>query len=333
MVKRFFANVGLFTVCVVGLFGVYLYQQSTWKIPFFALGVNTDRQPVKTLDLRTLDPKIKEAVETAQATALNHARGQLEVWHAEIMQKVDQNFLDWYFGYWNQQRLGVSYTFTKSKNWVKGFFIEVEENAAEKELMAEVSREFEKRVIPRPILQQKFEQIASETVTAFADALRGRLNALPLEYNIPQPAWDMRLEAITVMVADTEGNRSQSLSLKALTAGVVVGVQGSLPVINMMIPAIKATIAQAGLGQAVASSGSLGVDPVVTVILVAGLVAWEAWDHQKTVEENRPLLRANIDTYLQDYEKGLLKNDGMIGSVLYSLTNEITTKVAMGGVG
>ena len=72
----------------------------------------------------------------------------------------------------------------------------------------------------------------------------------------------------------------------------------------------------------------MGIDPVVTTIIVAGLVVWEAWDHQKTVAENRPLLRANIDTYLRDYEKRLLENDGMIGSILYSLTNEITIGVA-----
>lgn len=326
--RRFLASIGLFTICVTGAFLIVVYHQNTDRFGFPRLESESTRRLVPPLDLKTLNPKIKQALETARASALEHARTQLEAWHAEVMQKVDENFLDWYFGYWNQQRLSINYTFTKSTNWVKSFFTEVEENAAEKELVQEVSRQFERRVIPRPILQQKFERIASNTVTAFADALRGHLDDLPKQYNIPQTEWDQRLEAITVMIADTQGNRSESLSLKALTAGAVVGVQNTLPLITLMAPIIKTTVANTGVGSAVATGSSLGVDPLMSAILIAGLMVWEAWDHHKTVAENRPLLRANIDTYLKDYEQGLLENNGMIGSILYTLTNEITTGLA-----
>jgi hypothetical protein len=62
-------------------------------------------------------------------------------------------------------------------------------------------------------------------------------------------------------------------------------------------------------------------------VALAGLVAWEIWDHQSTVAENRPLLRNNIDHFLQLYEAGLVEPDGMIGGILHDLERQIAANI------
>jgi len=57
------------------------------------------------------------------------------------------------------------------------------------------------------------------------------------------------------------------------------------------------------------------------------LVAWEAWDHQSIVAENRPLLRNNIDHFLQLYESGLVAPHGMVGNILHDLERQIAASI------
>ena len=44
-----------------------------------------------------------------------------------MMRKVDSRLLDWYFGYWTQQRLGLSYVYTSGKNWVASLVVDVDQ--------------------------------------------------------------------------------------------------------------------------------------------------------------------------------------------------------------
>ena len=73
-------------------------------------------------------------------------------------------------------------------------------------------------------------------------------------------------------------------------------------------------------------AGSWGGALTGGVALVA-LVGWEAWDHKSTVAENRPLLRNNIDHFLQIYESGLVEPQGMIGSILHDLERQIAANI------
>jgi len=57
------------------------------------------------------------------------------------------------------------------------------------------------------------------------------------------------------------------------------------------------------------------------------LVAWEIWDHQSTVAENRPLLRSNIDHFLQLYAADLVEPHGMIGAILRDLERQIAANI------
>jgi hypothetical protein len=310
-------------------------------------------QPVvQAVDWTRIAPEIRAAVEQAQTEGLQHARAELESLHAEMMNKVDGSLLDWYFGYWTQQRLGMTYAYEAGKTWLAGFVTETDPDAAQKALQEEIARAFELRVMPGPMLEERLRTIAQGSVAVFVRSLEERLRDIPERYKVPPAQWDRYLDGITFMIGGTEGNRSVPVTLKALSTGVILsGVSLSAALAPYVTAQFTQNLALAGAAQSsrvlagsvgrraattlsrqaaarglAAGAGSWGGAVTGGVALVA-LVAWEAWDHKSTVAENRPLLRGNIDRYLQAYEDALLQPQGMIGSILHDLESQIAANV------
>jgi hypothetical protein len=310
-------------------------------------------QPVvQAVDLSRLAPEVRQAVEKARTDGVQHARAELERLHAEMMRKVDSSLLDWYFGYWTQQRLGLTYAYTSGKTWLAGFVTNTDPEAASKTLQGEIAREFELRVMPGPILEQHLQRIAQQSVTAFVQSLQGHLQDIPKRYQVPPAQWEEYLERITFMISGTEASRSIPLTLKALSAGVVLS---GVSVTATLAPYVTAQFAQnmavAGASRASgALAGSVGRRAATTLsrqaaarglatgagswggaltggVALVALVAWEAWDHKSTVAENRPLLRNNIDHFLHLYEAGLVEPQGMIGGILHTLETQIAAAI------
>ncbi len=307
---------------------------------------------VQAVDLSRLAPEIRQAVEKARMEGLQHARAELESLHAEMMHKVDSNLLDWYFGYWTQQRLGLTYAYTSGKTWLAGLVTDADPEAASKALQEEIAREFELRVMPGPVLEQHLQKIAQQSVAVFIQSLQGHLQDIPKRYQVPPAQWDHYLEGITLMISGAEANRSVPVTLKALSAGVVLsGVSATAALAPYVTAQFTRSMAVAGATRAsgalagsvsrraattlsrqaaargiATGAGSWGGALTGGVALVA-LVAWEAWDHKSTVAENRPLLRNNIDHFLRLYEAGLVEPHGMIGAILHDMERQIATNL------
>jgi len=305
-------------------------------------------QPVvQAVDLSRLTPEVRQAVEKARMDGLQHARAELESLHGEMMRKVDSRLLDWYFGYWTQQRLGLSYAYTSGKNWVASLVVDVDPEEASKTLQTEIAREFELRVMPGPILEQHLQRIAQQSVTVFVRSLQEHLQDIPQRYQVPSAQWEEYLERITFMIGGTQASRSVPLTLKALSAGVVLsGVSVTAALAPYVTAQFAQNMAMAGASRASgALVGSVGRRAATTLsrqvaarglatgagswggaltggVALVALVAWETWDHQSTVAENRPLLRNNIDHFLQLYESGLVEPHGMIGNILHDLERQ-----------
>lgn len=322
--------------------------------PFGTRGENRSREQavVQVVDWARFSPELRRAVEDARNEGLEHARAELKGLHAEMMRKVDGNLLDWYFGYWTQQRLGLTYAFTSGKTWLVGSFLDVDPEEASKELQAEVAREFELRVIPGAVLDQHLQRIAQQSVAAFVRSLQTHLQDIPKQYRIPPAQWDDYLERIAFMIKETEGSRNVPLTLKTLSAGVVLtGASATAALAPYVTAQFAEGVALAGASRAsgvltqsvarrtattfarqaaarglAAGAGTWG-GAVTGGLTLAGLVAWEIWDHQSTVAENRPLLRNNIDHFLHLYEAGLVEPHGTIGSILHDLESRIAASI------
>lgn len=311
------------------------------------------QQPVvQAVDLSRLTPEVRQAVENARMDGLQHARAELESLHGEMMRKVDSRLLDWYFGYWTQQRLGLSYAYTSGKNWVASLVVDVDPEEASKTLQTEIAREFELRVMPGPILEQHLQRIAQQSVMVFVRSLQEHLQDIPKRYQVPSVQWEEYLERITFMIGGTQASRSVPLTLKALSAGVVLsGVSVTAALAPYVMAQFARNMAMAGASRSSgALVGSVGRRAATTLsrqvaarglatgagswggaltggVALVALVAWEAWDHQSTVAENRPLLRNNIDHFLQLYESGLVEPQGMIGNILHDLERQIAASI------
>lgn len=329
---------------------IYAQQQPRWaRLPEPRI---REQPVVQAVDLSRLTPEIRQAVERSRSDGLQHARAELDSLHAEMMRKVDSSLLDWYFGYWTQQRLGLTYAYTSGKTWLTGFVTDTDPEAASKVLQEEIAREFELRVVPGPVLEQHLQRIAQQSVAVFVQSLQGHLQDIPRRYQVPPAQWDSYLEGITLIISGAEASRSVPVTLKALSAGVVLsGISVTAALAPYVTAQFTQSMAVAGAARASgALAGSVGRRAATTLsrqvaarglatgagswggaltggVALVALVAWEAWDHKSTVAENRPLLRNNIDQFLRLYETGLLEPHGMLGGILHTLESQIATNI------
>jgi hypothetical protein len=255
MLMRALDRLALYTTCaataVMLSATVLIYQQSQLRSGTDRTEAGREHPIVQPMDWARLAPELRQAVETARTEGLKHARAELERLHAEIMTRVDSNLLDWYFGYWTQQRLGVSYAYTSGKNWVLSSFIEVDPEEASDDLQREIAREFELRVIPGPVLEERLQQFAQASVAVFVASLQRDLQAIPKQYQIPATLWDNYLDRIALMVSGAAGTRDVPLTLKALSAGVVLtGASATAALAPYVTAQFTHGMAVAGAGRA-----------------------------------------------------------------------------------
>jgi hypothetical protein len=259
---------------------------------------------------------------------------------------VDSNFLDWYFGYLTQQGLAVSYMLDKGKSLILRPFGGANDNAADENLLAEIGRQFQNRVLPGPLLENKLEMIAREVAGVFLSRTKEHLQDVRLKYDLKPSEFDRYLAGITVVVRNTDASRTVPVSLKTLVAGGAITASGIASVDALVLPLIRSQLARLAGGLfprfAIAAAGRGAAEQVVlgltrgaaakgagaaagswtgpvAVAVIVGTIVWEVWDHQRTVDRERPVLRERIAASLKHFEDMLLEADGMIGGIVHSI--------------
>lgn len=265
------------------------------------------------VDWQRVDAEIVTALLQAKSAAETTAVEGLDAWISVLMQRVDRDFLEWYFNYWTQQELGVKGAW----GWTLDQVIGREANWDE-HLTEEIQEEFAWRVLRSGEAQLELTQIAESALDVYARHLQHQLAGIPQQHRIPQPEWEGYLQDIAVLTATSEGNRRVSLSLKAITAGSVGG--GAVLAAALAAPmqslggktstklAAKAAGQMAGKTGAKVASRTGG--RMLGLIIGIGIVFWEAWDHEQTVVIERPKLRQTIVDYFAEMKKSLLYDPG-----------------------
>lgn len=276
---------------------------------------DTQRPTRPTVDWRRVDADVAEAVEKAGDAAESFATELLGEWINSFMERVDNDFLDWYFSYWTQQVMGLRGL------WQSGvhFFFSSQPTAAEK-ITETVQNQFANQVLRPEIAQMELEKIARRTVDLYVDALRQNLERIPETYNIPRAEWERYLDEFAMMTARTDGSRSVPLTLKTLVASgaggtVLVGAEiGKMAGKVMGKSAAKAAGKTSGklaakTGTKVAAkSGGKFLGPIIGI----GILIWDIWDHHRTKEVNRPVLRRAFADYFEALKDQIL-NDARYG--------------------
>ena len=263
-----------------------------------------------------IDEAVITSLQEARQSAENYADQELEIWVDDLMARVDSNFLDWYFGYFNQKQIEYKSFFTginaNLQSWLNISNNQPEEKIAE-EITEDFQTEFAKRVLRPQIAQLQLERITNETIRHYLNQVQDNLQEIPVKYQVPNGDWNRYLNDISVNIYDTEGEPS-SFSLKALTGG---GAYFALkPIIGPKIPAISSKVVSkiAGkTGTKIATktggvvAGKIGTALLDTTVGV-GIILWDIWDNKNTASVEKPIMRENIADYLQQVKDSLLYN-------------------------
>lgn len=283
------------------------------------IGSNSSKPPVVVVDpfpvTKGMDQALTVAIQSAREDAQEYAANELEDWQQELTPRVD-NFLNWYFDYFNQKRMEFTVPFTYVTSAIRHFFQPESLNpkdAVAESLTAEFQREFAKQVLIPRSAQLRFENITKDTVDLFLFKLSEKVNLVQSQYQVPQGQWDRYLSDIATTISDTEGNIS-NVSLKVLVGGggylaakpfvaMAVGKIGSK--VTAKLASKAATKVAVKTGSALAAElGTSLIDPLVGI----GILLWDIWDYNHTVANDRPQLRKALFLYLSDVERSLLSN-------------------------
>ncbi|MGK7877910.1 MAG: hypothetical protein AB4426_32770 [Xenococcaceae cyanobacterium] len=282
-------------------------------------------------DLSKVNQAVEAAINKAHASAETFASKELDAWEEELIPRVD-NFLDWYFSYFNQKKI----EFTTPLKWVSSAIAykfnpssPSPNQAVSEKFTEDFQGEFAKRVLIPKNAQMRLEVLTTDTINLYLSELGNNFNEVQSSYQIPQGQWDRYLNDISITINDTEGNIS-NLSLKVLAGGgsYLIAKPLIVKLASKVGSKVSANFAGKAAGKVAAKTGGavtseLGVsliDPVVGI----GILIWDVWDYSHTVEVERPILRNNILDYLKNVKRSLLTNpENGVMAAIYQLESGI----------
>ena len=139
---------------------------------------NWGRSIINNIIPKTTQDRAKEAAES-------FADAELDKWISEVMARVDENFLDDYFGFIQ----------TKSREMqVLGQTIlhgtHLSQKTADELMTEELEDKISKMVICPEISQRRIENITEQSIEVYLSRLDNELQQIQNNYKIPTPEWN-----------------------------------------------------------------------------------------------------------------------------------------------
>lgn len=323
---------GILILIILSSLGRYFAFGSVPSSVSNPAGVSDSSTVAIQADKLTLE--IDNALVAAREAALTTASDELDQWVDSLMNRVDSSqmnrvdssqdgdFLDWYFGYWTQEKFGLDGTLQAGKR----VFNKNLPTAKEK-IQEEVLQEFTNRVLRPEIAKLELKTISRDISQIYTSELQRNLEKIRIKYNIPKANWNEYLENVTVIVTNIEG-RQVPLQLKAFT---IASLGSSALLAKAAIVAIEKVTAKVStkvvakasttfLGKAGALVGGELLGPVVTV----AIIVWDAVDIHNTEVNYRPILKQNIEDYFNLMKRDILSDEeNGIQKVIFDIENSI----------
>lgn len=319
-------------VVLFPLTGKYLIDQSLTGRSNPAAIVQEIQRTVP--DWSQVDGDIAAALQNAEQDAEAYASQSLDLWLEDLQPRVEQ-FLDWYFDFVNQKVMEFKTPFIWTYAQFRHHLDELQpeaQTAIVTHLSASFEKEFAKRVLVPRNAQLRLEAITNATIDRYLRGLETQLGSVQAKYHLPKGEWDRYLSDISLTLGE-DGSLS-NLSLKTLAGGgtylaakpfllTTLGKLGSKTGAKVAGSATGKLAAKAG-GGAIAEFGAAVLDPLVGI----GIIAWDIWDYRYTVSVDRPILKENLTSYLNDMKQILLNQPetGVMSSIR-ELEKSIVTKL------
>lgn len=305
---------------------------------------------VAGLQALLLQRDLQGALDKAEGAGRLSGRRELDAWHAKILDRVDKHFLEQHLSFTAKWMATARYLWTST---VAG-----SDKAFNEQLEAQ-ERSFRQTVASEDELRAELTAMAQKMAAAFADALDAELGDIARQHGMTDAEIDAHLsgiEAPTMVISAPsiadEARRirwrfsavklalniaqdaipkainvlSAPLSLTAIQSAAkeAAGTKGALKVAahKAALTGAKATGGKTATAAAAKVGGAIAGGPFV-LVAIAGVIAWEWWDHRKSVAEQKPILLQQIGEGLAAYETALLDADGQLGSVLVQMKQAV----------
>ena len=276
-------------------------------------------------DWNEIDRQLSESLRAARLNTEELAQFELNAWKRELMKKVDDDFLDWYYGYFTQKAMefGIPFAWLMLKldqpfdNLSRKD--EKDLNAAEiiqKRMVEDFNRKFKKLVLNREaeeLLKEKIERVG----ITYATSIGTQFSKVKAQYQVTDPEWEEHLGKLAQLIYDT-GNSESDLSAVGINSNLSTKVFAATTVTvgtklaaKFATKAVGKTATKAGASVA-AKTGAELLNPFLAV----GFLVWDVWDYQNMVDKSRPELRQNISDYLEELKYSILAGEDSILSAL-----------------
>ena len=283
--------------------------------------------PKPAINWARVDADLVHTLQEAASVADEATTHKLDIWIDTLMKRVDDDFLDWYFSYWNQQILGLKAIWY----WSFSQVLSDAPDAAER-MTEDVQEQFTARVLRPEIAQLELERLATEVLQIYVTQVSEHLAGMPQRYQISPPDWERYLNDIAVITSRTAGNREVPLTLKTLTvstaAGAVALGHAMGPTLKQLGSKVSGKLVGTAAEKMAAKTGAKVSAKVggksLGAIIGIGILIWDVWDHQQTQKVERPRLRQAITDYFAEVKQNLLyEPESGIMSVLHTIEENI----------
>lgn len=313
---------------VVSYYSGSILAKLVWTVIIVIILVSLGKtflvKPPKPIVWSEIDESIVDALGLSRDTAKKLASSKLDVWVDEQMTRVDNDFLKWYFSYWNQQKMGLESLWHDAYHWVDS-----DKPTASEIITEKIQEEFSKRVLKPKFAQLALEKIANEVMERYADSLRSNLQIIPGKYNIPQQDWNRHLHGMAILIANGKVEASLNVFNTRTTAETIRAIGSVTKSIRIKVPVnlestrVTKMVTKTG-GKVAARAGGKFLGPIIGI----GILIWEVWDYNDTVNKHKPILRKEIQNYFYEIRNVLLHDtDSGIMTMIYKIENNVRNKI------
>lgn len=258
------------------------------------------RESDKKVNDRTL-VALTEAYELAEEFATN----DLDNWVRELEGRVDNDFLNWYFDYFNQKRREILAL-------VRGV---TGQNISQKEFQ-DFNQEFGSRVVSPEDIELRLEILTSEVTNLYANELNKKLTYAQKDLKLSSQKWEKYLASISNQVAKRDPISGSALAGVSLTGGYVLAdalLSGTISAffegqaVRLLEPLIvglgpeAVSILGLGAGGAIKFAGKFA-GPVIGGLMIA----YDVGSYAHKVNQEKPVLRERIVADLQILKRSAL---------------------------
>jgi hypothetical protein len=280
-----------------------------------------------------IDKSLMASLRNAHDSAEEYATDELDDWVADLMKEVDEQFLNWYFSYFNQKAMEFGVFFASLAfdldSALKVLRSEDEKNLnadqiIQKRIIEDFNNRFNQLVLNEEA-ETSLKKIIERVGKNYASAVGVKFSLVKAQYRVSDQDWDRHLNEIAELIYNT-GNSKNSLSAESINSQLATKLFalttisiGSKIASKFAAKASSKLAVKAG-ASTVAKTASQLLDPLLAV----GFLAWDVWDYQLMVSSSRPELRQNISDYLYELKHSILHSPddsimAAIGEIEYGL--------------